>query len=74
MLEPLSPRGEEERLRTTGPRDEERLSAMREGRGVGWGEGPILLRVQLIADRFHHSHFVVPSPTIPLPEGEGRRA
>ncbi len=38
---PLSHRGEEERLRTTGSRDDERPRAMREGRGAGWGEGAV---------------------------------
>jgi hypothetical protein len=34
---PFSLRGEEERLRTVGSRDDERLSAMREGRGAQRG-------------------------------------
>lgn len=50
-LEPLSLRGEEECSRATGSHDDERLRAMREGRGVGWGEGSTEQRLLTSAAR-----------------------
>jgi ATP-dependent Lhr-like helicase len=82
-VEPLSHRGDEERLRTTGPRDDERPRAVREGRGAGGGEGAQheksdtdMLFVALPSDAGMAAPSVpsLSEPSRPLPEGEGSDA